>query len=179
MASRLTKALTVVGTHVVGSLSNWKIKVLPYGAKVITADIDNFTVGELGFDGVTGERTVVQLVNKANKGCLVAGVERRYVDGEQLCDFYNEIGELARAVIFEANITRFETSAYSKNAGVTTLSNGMVAHFDVATKKFIISTSGTPHVDYAGSANQFVLVATEDETTPINDVKVCRFECTK
>jgi hypothetical protein len=179
MASRLVDALTTQGTHSVGNLNNFRIKVVPNGAKVITAAIDNFTIGELGFDGTTGERTVVQLSGNTVKGVLVAAPERRFAEGEQLCDFYNAIGELARVVILEPNFTRFETSAYSKNAGVTTLSNGMVAHFDTATKKFIVSASGTPHANFAAAENQYVLIATEDELDQIDGQKVIRLEVTK
>jgi len=177
MASRIMDAYTTNGTHAVGNLNSWKVRVVPYGAKVATAAIDNFTIGELGFNA-DGERIVKQLADKANKGVLVAASERRYIDGETMADFYNAVDEQVRTVILDEGL-RFESSAYSKNTGVTTMSNGMVAHFDVATKKFIVSDSGTPHADYATSVNQYVVVATEDETDTIDGQKVVRFEVIK
>lgn len=175
MSTRILDALTTVGTHAVGALNSWKIEVLQNGAEVITANIDNFTIGELGFDGATGARTVKQLSANATVGVLVAAPERRYIDGEQLSDFYNAIGDLARVVYLKKGL-HFETSAYSKNAGVTTLSNGMGAHFDVATKKFIVAASGTPHTDYALAGTKYVLIETEDELTSIDGQKVIRLE---
>lgn len=177
MASRITQAYTTVGTYGVGNINSFKIRTVPNGAIVSTADIHNFTIGELGFNA-NGERTVVQLSAKANRGVLVASPERRFAEGEVLADFYNAVGEPARAIILDLGV-RFETSSFSKNTGVTTLSNGMVAHFDVTTKKFIISASGSPHTDYAGSANQFVVVATDTDLTAIDGQAVVRLEVTK
>jgi hypothetical protein len=161
MASRILKALQEVGTHAVGNLNSLKIKTVANGAKVVGADVDNFTLVELGFDG-TGERTAKQLANKANKAYLIASPETRYL-GEEIADFYNAVGERARIVLLEAGYTRFETSAFSLNAGVTEIANGQVAHFDVTTKKFIISAAGTAHADYATSSAQFVVVSNEED----------------
>jgi hypothetical protein len=177
MASRLVKALITKGTHSVGSINSWKIRTLPYGAIIDTADVDNFTIVELGFNA-NGERIAKQLSNKTTKGYLIAAPERRYVDGEQMCDFYNEVGEAARIIFLELGV-RFETSAFTLNAGVTDLINGQVAHFDVTTKKFIISTAGTAHADYATSANQFLVVANDDETMTIDGQTLVRLEVTK
>jgi len=81
----------------------------------------------------------------------------------------------ARVVILDFGI-RFETSAFSKNTDVTTISNGMVAHFDVTTKKFIISTAASPHSDYANAGNKYVVVATDSETIAIDGQKLVRLE---
>jgi hypothetical protein len=177
MASRLVKAYTTSGTHAVGNINSFKIRVLPYGAKVDTADIDNFTWVELGFNS-DGERICKQLATKTTAGYLIAAPERRYIDGEQMSDFYNEVGESARIVLPDLGV-RFETSAYTLNTGVTELANGQVAHFDVTTKKYIISAAGAAHADYATSANQFVVVATDDETIAIDGQTLVRLEITK
>ena len=161
MASEYLNALQQVGTHAVGNLNSLKIKTVAHGAIVAGAAIDNFTLGELGFNA-DGERTVSQLSNKANKAVLVASPETRYL-GEEISKFYNGVGERARCVILEPGYTRFETSAFTKNAGVTTITNGLVAHFDVTTKKFIISNSASAHADYAGSSAQFVVVNNEED----------------
>lgn len=175
---RILKAMTAVGTHAVGNLNNWNIDVVPYGAIVTGADIDNFTICELSFDA-DGERTVAQLSVKTNKAYLVAAPERRYEDIANLADFYNEVGERARIVILNPNQTRFETSAFTKNAGLVDIINGNVAHFDVATKKFIVSAVGTAHLDYATSTTQFVVVANPTETDAISGQPLIRLECSK
>jgi hypothetical protein len=159
MATRQQIVLKTKGTHEVGNLNS--VKTVNHGALVITADIDNFTLGELGFDA-NGERTVKQLAAIANKAYLVASPEARYM-GEELVDFYNAVGERARIVVLEPAYTRFDTSAFTLNTGVTAVVNGLVAHFDVATKKYILSTAGTPHANYAGSSAQFVVVSDEDD----------------
>lgn len=177
MATRQSQILKQKGTHEVGNLNNLKVKTLNHGAIVTGADIDNFTLGELGFDA-NGERTVTQLSAKANKAVLVASPEARYM-GEELVDFYNAVGELARIVILEPNYTRFDTSAFTLNTGVTAVANGLVAHFDVATKKYILSAAGTPHADYAGSSAQFVVVSDEDDMEYSLGKSVVRLEVTK
>lgn len=161
MASRVQDALTQVGTHAVGNLNSLKIKTVANGAIVDTAPIDNFTLGELGFNA-EGKRIVKQLANKANKAYLVAAPETRYL-GEAMGDFYNAVGERVRVVLLEAGYTRFDTSAFTLNSGVSAIARGQVAHFDVTTKKFIISASGTPHTDYAGSSAKFLVVNNEDD----------------
>ncbi|MFS0657365.1 hypothetical protein AB1L07_01905 [Niallia alba] len=161
MASRILKALTEVGTHTVGNLNSMKIKTLAHGALVEGADIDNFTLVELGFNA-DGERTAKQLSAIDKKAYLIATPEVRYL-GEAMVDFYNGLGERARIVIFEPGYTRFETSAFTLNTGVSAVAKGQVAHFDPATKKFIISEVGSAHEDYAGSSAKFLVVNSEDD----------------
>jgi hypothetical protein len=177
MATRQQSILTQKGTHAVGNLNSLKIKTVAHGATVINADIDNFTLGELGFD-VDGKRTVKQLAAKANKAYLVASPEARYM-GEDLVDFYNAVGERARIVILEPAYTRFDTSAFALNSGVTAVAKGLVAHFDVTTKKFILSAAGSAHVDYAGSSAQFVVVSSEDDMEYSLGAATVRLEVTK
>ncbi|MED1863237.1 hypothetical protein P4V41_07195 [Fictibacillus nanhaiensis] len=161
MATRQQIALQTKGNREVGNLNNLKIKTVNHGAIVTGADIDQFTLGELGFDA-NGERTVKQLAAKGNKAYLVAAPEARYM-GEELVDFYNAVGERVRVVILEPGYTRFDTSAFTLNAGVSAVANGLVAHFDVASKKYIVSAAGTPHADYATSSAQFVVVSDEKD----------------
>lgn len=177
MATRQLKVLTEKGTHSVGNLSNLKIKTVNFGAVVTGADIDQFTLVELGFNE-DGERTATQLSAIANKAYLIASPESRYM-GEELVDFYNAVGERARIVILEPGYTRFDTSAFTLNTGVTEVAAGQVAHFDPATKKFIISAVGTPHVDYAGSSAQFVVVSNEDDMEYSLGAATVRLECAK
>jgi hypothetical protein len=167
MASRLLDALSTVGTHNVGNVSSWKIRVVPYGAVVTGAPVDNFTLVELGFDA-EGERTCTQLSAVTKKGYLIAAPERRYVDGEQLSDFYNGVGDRARIVFLDEGL-RFDTSAYSLNAGVADTVAGYVAHFDPATKKFIISNPASAHASYATAVDKFYVVASEDEVDYLID----------
>lgn len=177
MATRQFRALQERGNHEVGNLNNIKIKTLAYGAVVTGGDIDNFTLGEVGF-GADGERTVKQLSAIDKKAYLVASPEARYM-GESLVDFYNAEGERARLVILEPGYTRFDTSAYAKNTEATEIKNGQVAHFDPASKKFIISAAGSAHADYAGSSAQFVVVGAEDDLEYVAGKPVVRLEVTK
>ena len=177
MATRQQKAMLEKGNHAVGNLNNIKIKTVNHGALVIDADVDNFTWVELGFNA-DGERTAKQLSNKATKGYLIASPELRNME-ESLVDFYNAVGERARIVVPEQDYTRFDTSAYTLNTGVTEIKEGQVAHFDVATKKFIISNPTAAHTDYAGSYNQFLVVNSEDDLEYVAGKATVRLEVSK
>lgn len=177
MASRILKALQEVGKHATGNLNSLKVKTVANGAIIDGAPVDNFTLVELGFNG-DGERIAKQLSDKANKAYLVATPETRYL-GEAITDFYNEVGERVRIVVLEANYTRFDTSAFTKNAGVAEIKNGQVAHFDPATKKFIISTAGSAHADYADSSAQFIVVSNEDDMQYTQGQPLVRLEVAK
>lgn len=162
MATSVIKAISAEGTHQVGKITAIKRETVPYGAVVTTADVDNFTLVE--FDGFSadGDRQCKQLSAKANYGYLVSTAEFRPMN-EELEKFYNEVGEKANLDILKPRYTTFRTSAYTKNTGVTTVVKGLVAHFDVATKKYILSTSASPHADYAGSMMKFEVIADEDD----------------
>jgi len=160
MATRQLSTLTQKGNYPVGNLCSIKIRTLAHGALVDTADIGNFTLVELGFNA-DGERTCKQLSAVNKKSYLIASPEKRFL-GEAMVDFYNAVGERARIVYLDEGV-RFDTSAYTLNAGVTQIANGQVAHFDPATKTFIISAAGTPHADYANAKAKFVVVSDEDD----------------
>lgn len=156
--------------HTVGNLNSWKIRTLAHGAKV-TEDIDNFKIVELGFDA-EGQRTASPLSAVADKGYLIASPERRYMD-ENLDEFYNGEGDFARIVYLDEGL-RFETSAFTLDAAVTEVANGNVAHFDPATDKFIVHAGA--HLDYAGAADKFLVVGSEDDVDYRFDVPVIRLE---
>ncbi|MNF66338.1 hypothetical protein D3C84_481270 [compost metagenome] len=96
-----------------------------------------------------------------------------------MADFYNAVGERVRVVLLEAGYTRFETSAFSLNAGVTEVVNGQVAHFDVTTKKFIVSAAGSAHADYATSSAQFLVVSNEEDMEYTHGQPMVRLEVIK
>lgn len=178
MASSLLNVIKGTGKvkHAVGNLAGWNFSTINQGAIVEGADIDNFTLVELGFNA-DGDRVCKQLSDKTKPAYLIASVERVFEFGvftESLSDFFNAIGERARIVVLERG-KHFDSSAYSLNAGVVTPTKGMVAHFDVATKKFIISASATPHADYATSSVKLLVV--EVENAPMIDgLQTIRFE---
>ena len=178
MATTVLKALTDVGTHGVGSLHSIQVKTVPYGGQVKTADVDNFTLVEVTGYLEDGVAECQQLSVKTNKGYLMATPEQRYMN-EDLAKFYNAVGERGRLVVLEPDYTRFSTSSYTKNAGLATIVRGNVAHFDVATKKFIISAVGSAHADYATSYNQFIVVADETDTAGEYSVPTIRLQVTK
>ncbi|MCW8785808.1 MULTISPECIES: hypothetical protein [Bacillus amyloliquefaciens group] len=174
MATRLQKALTEVGNHTTGNLNSLKIKTVAHGAKVTGSDIDNFMLVELGFDA-EGNRTAAKLSDKTKKAYLIASPEARYL-GESMRDFYNGVGEHARIVILEPAYTRFDVSAFSLNVGVTDVKQGQVAHFDIATQKYILSDPASPHEDYADSSAKFLVVNNEDDLVYTMGQKLVRLE---
>lgn len=91
-------------------------------------------------------------------------------------DFYNGVGEHARIVILEPAYTRFDVSAFSFNTGVTEVKQGQVAHFDIATQKYILSDPTSPHEDYADSSAKFLVVNNEDDLVYTMGQKLVRLE---
>lgn len=162
MASTYLDAITTEGTHGVGSLNGLKVKTLARGAVVSTADVDNFTIVELAGFNDDGEQLCKQLSDTKNKGYIIAAPEQRYLN-EDISHFYNAVGDHVRLVLQEEGYTRFETSTYSKNTGLTTIKQGNVAHFDATTKKYIVSDATSAHADYTTAGNKYVVVADEDE----------------
>lgn len=167
MATNQLTALTKKGTHEIGNLNSIKIKTLAHGAIVEGADIDNFLMVELGFNS-DGERTCKHLTAATKKGYLIASPEVRNM-GEDLVDFYNGVGEHVRIVIPEEGYTRFDTSAFTG-----TPANGKFAHYDVATKKYLIHDGA--HADYATAVNKFLVVNNEDDIEYTNGKALVRLE---
>lgn len=166
MATRQLKVLTEKGNHAVGNLNSLKVRTLAHGAIVDGADIDNFTLVELGFNA-DGERICKQLSAVDKKSYLIATPEARYM-GEELVDFYNAVGEYARIVYLDEGL-RFETSAYSGEP-----ENGKVAHFDPSTKKFIIHDGS--HADYVNAKAKFLVVSSEEDLAYTNGQPLVRLE---
>jgi hypothetical protein len=83
---------------------------------------------------------------------------------EELVDFYNAKDEMGRIIILESLYTRFDTSAYTLNTGITEVANGQYAHFDPTTKKFIISDATHEHTDYTAAIVKFTVVHSEGDT---------------
>lgn len=160
MTTRQLKVLTERGNHEIGNLSSMKVRTLNHGAVVADAPIDNFTLVELGFD-TEGERICKQLSDVTKKSYLIASPENRMMN-EELVDFYNDIGERARIVHLDEGF-RFDTSAFEKNAGVTEIKNGQVAHWDVAKKKYLIQEAASPVAAYATANKQFLVVLSEED----------------
>lgn len=169
--------------HNVGSLNNWCKDVLNQGAKVADANIDNFELVELRFNA-DGERECISLTATANKGHLIATPEDYMQQYETISSFFNGVGEMARIVYLESGV-RFECSNvdFHQKTGNAPhndhpLKNGQVAHYDHATKKFIISNdnrgAGNEHGGYAGAGNKFYLV--DKDCVSIDGQTVYRFE---
>ncbi len=167
MASRILKALQEVGKHAVGNLNSLKVKTVANGALIEGADVDNFTLVELSFNA-DGERVAKQLSAVNKKSYLIAAPETRYL-GEAIADFYNAVGDRARIVVLEPAYTRFETSAFTG-----TPENGKVAHFDPATKKFLIHDGS--HADYATASAKFLVVNNEEDMEYTLGAATVRFE---
>lgn len=178
MATEILKNLTKDGTHNVGSLNTIQAKTLANGAKVTEKAVDNWILVELaGFDD-EGVRLCKALSDKTKPAYLVATPEQRFL-GEDIAHFYNDIDEMVRPVVLESHYTRFECSNYTLNTGVTEIENGQVAHYDVATQKYIISKADTPHADFATSAFQFEVVADLNDTAGNFLQPTVRFMCIK
>jgi hypothetical protein len=173
MATERFKALTKQGSHAVGQINSWKIRDIANGAQVAATPIDNFTIVELGFN-TEGERICTQLSDVKKPQFLIAGVERRYLN-ESLNEYFNDVGEKARIVILEPGL-RYQTSAYNVNTGLTEIKKGNVAHFDPATKKYIVSDATSPHASYANASTKFVVVADEDDTASDLGIENIRLE---
>lgn len=160
MTTKAFKALTEKEFHTVGNVtsSHDYLQDIPHGA-IMTADTDNFTLVELGFN-VDGERTATPLSDQTKKGYLVASPERRYL-GENLSEFYNGKGERGR-ILVQKEAVRFEASNFDATAVTATgIKAGQVAHFNITTKKYVIS-DGT-HADYAAAGNKYTVVGNESD----------------
>lgn len=183
MANVKYDALFTQGNHEVGVINTSWAKPIANGAKLTTADQDNYLLVE--FDGydADGNRQCKPLTDTKKKGLIISTVEEEslFGDGSDILqgnytDFYNKVGEMVNLTIQEPYV-RFETSAYSLNTGVTAPVRGMVAHFDVTTDKYIVSDPASAHADYATSLNKYEVVDT-DTDFGYNVGKPCiRLEC--
>lgn len=124
-------AIEKFGTHAVGNLNSRHTVTIPE----IKAgeNIENYTLVELAYDG-SGKRVAKELTDNTKTGYLACAVEILY-DNEPMKEFYVGNGEYFRVVHLEKGL-RFETSAYSGTAV-----KGQFAHYDPATKKFVVDVT--------------------------------------
>lgn len=171
MATQAFHAYKNKDVRTVGNVtsSHAYVQDIPNGA-VLLEDVDNFTLVELSFDA-NGERAASSLTDVAKKGYLIASPERRYL-GELISEFYNGEGERGRIIILTEGL-RFESSAFELSV-VTEVEKGQFAHFDPATKKFLIH-DGT-HADYANAVNKLLVVSNEEDITYTLGFPMVRFE---
>lgn len=162
MASRGYQTIGQRGNHEIGSLNTkWTVH-LANGA-MATEDFDNYLLVELDRNE-EGDLTCKVLTDSTKKGYLATTIEEEHLlqtDGfnEEYVDFFNGEGEMVRVTDVDAQKnSRFETSAFSLNDGVAEAKKGFVAHFNPATKKYIVSNPASAHADYAGAVNKFEVV---------------------
>jgi hypothetical protein len=150
------------GNHEIGSLNTKWTAHMANGA-IADENIENYTLVETLW--VNGELHCKQLTDVTKKGYLVTTVEEdQLMEGEEYVDFYNAKDEIIRITdVTEQKNSRFETSAFSNNTGVTTISEGFVAHFDPTTKKYIVSDPASAHADYATAVNKFEVVDADSD----------------
>lgn len=157
MATRLYDLISQKGNHEIGSL-NTKWTVHMANGAIVDENVENYTLVELFY--TEGVLHCKQLTDVTKKGYLVTTVEEdQLMEGEEYVDFYNAKDEIIRITdVSEQGNSRFETSAFSKNTGVTTITAGLVAHFDPTSKKYIISNPTSAHASYATAINKFEVV---------------------
>ena len=160
MATQAFNNLTSYVSKNVGSLvsMNKYIKDLANGA-IFTEEVENFTLVELGFN-TDGERTAKNATAGATKLYLAASVEQRFMN-EPLDAFYNASGERGRIVYLTEGLI-FDTTAFTKDAAITgEIEAGNVAHWDVATKKFIVHKGA--HASYANAKVKVIILGTNTD----------------
>lgn len=161
MSSTVLNAINNIAKdkHGVGSLNNMGHAMVNLGAVVASEAIDNWEIVKLGFDA-EGNQTCEILDNEAEAGYLIASVEDYMEEYETISNFYNAKGEKARIVVLEKN-KRFETSLYVLDDESKPVKNGMVAHWDVTKRRYVISNGASESAGYAGAGNKFVVVDAE------------------
>lgn len=172
MASVIIQTLKKLTKHNVGSLNQWEKDLLNQGAKVEGGAIDNYCLGELGFNE-KGERTVKALADQTKKGVLIASVEDWMQEYETMAQFYNEVDEYAR-IVYQTPNHHFECSNFELANASKSIKNGQVVHYDVTKKKYIISNDTTNHADYETAGNKYIVVNIPDYT--LAGLPVVRFE---
>lgn len=154
MATTAFRALTQKEKRSVGNIvsTHKYVKDVANGA-LFTEDVENFHLVETAY--VDGELTAKYLTDTTKKAFLVAAVERRYM-GENLSEFFVGEGERAR-IVYPTEGLIIDVSAFTATG---TIEAGQKAHYDVATKKYVIH-DGT-HADYATASVQFEVKSGED-----------------
>lgn len=174
MASRGLDLLRLEGGYAVGNLNSYWAKPLANGAIVENDKMENFTLVEAYFEDGVRKCKYLTDAKKSENVYLVTTPERRLPD-EQLKDFYNAKGEMARLHILEKSL-RFESSKVTLNTGVTSVKEGFVAHFDPTTKSYIISDPTAAHADYKTAGVKLEVVKVGTELGYEQGITVYRFE---
>lgn len=176
MTTQRFKIATGAGEqHAVGNLVSMDkyIQDVPNGA-IATADTDNFSLVKLGFDA-NGERTFSPLTAATERSFLLAAVEVRYID-EKITEFYVGQGERARIIHLQEGL-QIGVSAFALNTGITAVTPGQKAHWDVATKKYLLH-DGT-HAGYATANVKFEVIADQPDIAYTLGVPMVILEVTK
>jgi hypothetical protein len=139
--------------------------------------MDNYLLAELGTRDADGNLTCQTLTDVTKESFLITTVEEeQLMEGEEYVDFYNATSEPVRLTRLETGV-RFDTSAFSLNAGVTEVVRGLVAHFDPTTKKYILSTVGSPHASYATANKKFEVVDEDSDFGYALGKSTIKLEC--
>lgn len=160
MATQQFNSLTTYVKKNVGSLVSMDkyIKDVANGA-IFTEEVENYTLVELAFNA-NGERTAKNATAGASKLLLAASVEQRF-QNEPLDAFYNASGERGRIVYLTEGLL-FDTGAFTKDAAITgAIEAGNVAHWDVATKKFIVHKGA--HANYSAAKVKVIVLGTNTD----------------
>ena len=164
MSTKLMKALFDTKEYGIGDLNTRWAKHVTNGARLL-ADADNFTLVEVVGYAEDGAKTCQQLSKETNEAFLLTTIEEEYLTPivagyqETYSDFYNGAGEMVRLTRLETGV-RFDTSSFTLNAGLTKdkVVKGCVAHFDVVTKKYIVSLKATPNAGFETASVKFDVV---------------------
>lgn len=170
MSSTILNAINTINSdkHAVGNLNNWNNDVVNQGAIVAEDAIENFSIVELDFDAVTGERTCKYLSDVKNQGYLIAAVEEYMEEyGEDVGNFYNAKGERARIVVIQPLVTRIDVSNFKLDDTAPTakpIANKMPVFWDATKKTYIVCNGATVNAAYATAGNKFVVVDPDSGT---------------
>lgn len=177
MTTQRFKITTGAGEqHAVGNLVSMDKYIMDVAnGAIATVDADNFSLVKLGFDATTGERTFAPVTAVTDRAFLLAAVETRYLD-EKISEFYVGAGERARIVHLKEGL-QIGVSAFALNAGVTKVTPGQKAHWDIATKKFLLH-DGT-HANYATSNVKFEVITDMPDIAYTLGVPMVILEVTK
>lgn len=164
MATNAFRALTKKDKRTVGNLVSTHKYIRDFAnGGLYVEDVDNFHLVEGAFNALTGEFEVKYLTDKtkdAQHTFLAAGVEQRFLVQDGIEQFFNGQGERQR-IVYLTNGLIFDTSAYTLNSDVSALAAGQKAHYDTATKKFLVH-DGT-HADYATATIKLEVKSSEND----------------
>lgn len=181
MANKRFDALFATNNHGCGVVNTSWSKVFTNGAKLTVAAADNYTLVELAGYDADGNVLCKPLTANNVKGFLLTSNEEEALFGEgelqgNYTDFYNAVGDMCGLTIQEPYV-RFEATNFVKNAGLATITYGNVAHFDAATKQYIVSAVGSEHAGYAAASNKYEVVGIDTDFGQNIGVTTIRLMC--